>query len=227
MTALHTQFKKELKLKLGQTVWCATGPDLTFGKAYGLYGPLLAGSKTMMIEGYLHSPEVYWELFSHKSVNHFFAEASWLDVYSSISVNANLSQSDVNVEALESVTVSQKITNPDTLKFLDGFGKGVDLRSGYFEKEMGLMAGLGKIDTKGLPLGSSYPLTPLVGFEPSVRMNNDSMATVNEEGALCWNKGTNPIMHEKYWTVATHGQIRPKNKRDSTKSVFEKFMSKN
>jgi len=59
-------------------------------------------------------------------------------------------------------------------------------------------------------------------------MNNESMATVNEEGTFCWNKGTNPVMHEKYWTIASHLEsAKPKNKRDHTSSVFQKFILKN
>jgi propionyl-CoA synthetase len=224
MTALHTQFKKDLKIKLGQTVWCSTDPDLLYGKSYGLYGPLLTGCKTMITEGYLHNPEVYWEILSHKSVNHFFAEASWLEAYTESSKILDLSTVNANVESLETVTVTGKITNLETLKFLTNFA-GVDLRSGYFEKEIGMISGLGQIDTKGLPLGSSYPLTPLTGFEPSVRMHNESIAAVNEEGSFCWAKGTSPVMHEKLWTIAN--VPRPKNKRDHTERVFEKFVLKN
>jgi len=145
----------------------------------------------------------YWKVMSKSCVNHIFTDSSWVEAFldTNIKENWKLDKNNTNLRELKSINISQKILGGDTLEFFKEKFPKCDINTVYFEKATGIISAAGGLDLETRKENSSYPLTPLSGFNPQIRLDNDTIANINEEGDFCWQKGTSPLANLNFYTI--------------------------
>ena len=178
-------FRNVFQYEEGDMFWCTADIGWVTGHSYIVYGPLLAGAKSIMFEGVPTYPDAgrFWEVVNKYQVNQFYTAPT--------AIRALIAQGDEHVTKhdLSSLrvlgTVGEPINEEAWRWYHDMVGKGrCPIVDTWWQTETGgiLISPLAGIT----PTKPSFATLPLPGVQPILVDNEGNELTgKNVQGNLC------------------------------------------
>ncbi len=185
MVYAEYSFRNVFQYEDGDTYWCTADVGWITGHTYIIYGPLLAGAKTMMFEGVPTYPDAgrFWQVCEKHQVNQFYTAPT--------AIRALMAQGDEWVEGydLSSIKVLGSVGEPINEEAWNWYNevvgkKNAPIADTWWQTETGgiLITTLpGVTDQK-----PTYACYPLPGVQPIlVDAEGNELEGNNVEGLLC------------------------------------------
>jgi len=185
MVYTNYSFQNVFQYKKGDIYWCTADIGWITGHSYIVYGPLLAGSTTVMFEGIPTWPDAgrFWEIIDKHQVNIFYTAPTAIRALQACDIEF------VNKYQLNSLKVLGSVGEPINKEAWEWYHENIGKKKcpivdTWWQTETGgiMISPLAGIT----PLKPTYATLPLPGVQPClVDAEGNEIKENNVEGNLC------------------------------------------
>ncbi|KDE98978.1 propionyl-CoA synthetase [Mycolicibacterium aromaticivorans JS19b1 = JCM 16368] len=170
----------------GDVFWAASDVGWVVGHSYIVYGPLLAGSTTVLYEGKpigTPDPGAFWRVVSEHGVKALFTAPTAIRAIRKEDPQA-LHADRYDLSSLKYLFQAGERLDPDTYAWASA-KLGVPVVDHWWQTETGWAIAANPMGVEHLPLKAGSPTVPMPGYDVQILRVDGSRCEPNEEGAIC------------------------------------------